>query len=197
MALEQTNQPIRLWKRIGTWMAATFFFSIEVLKSFLNFKEGDGLLTKGVKTADTAARLSVYVVIDYALWLISIAIFTAMKINGFALPWIFVALWVYDFVAAGAFIVWYEETGNDLSLGENIRRATDTIHTKSRLVGYATMVYVVGKAIVWSGPERFVTYFRKEIGTIPKVIAVLLALTAFQALFWTVLYGLGYGLVVE
>jgi hypothetical protein len=132
---------------------------------------------------------------DYGLSLLSAALVAAMKARGFSFAPTFVALWAFDLAAAGFFIVFYYRTGEDLSLGEDFRRAVDTVHEKSRLIGWVAMALVIGRAIFWTGPERVIIFFRKEIGTTFRVIVTLLILTALQAIIWTVLYGLGYELL--
>jgi hypothetical protein len=59
------------------------------------------------------------------------------------------------------------------------------------------MLVVVGQALFWTGPEKIVTFFRKEIGTIFRIILVLLFLTFVQSFIWTFLYGVGYDLIVK
>lgn len=172
-------------------------FVLEILKSFLNFKEEDNLLTKGIKTTDLAIRRVVYFAADYGLTVISVGIFATMKTLEFSFLGTFLALWSFDFVVAGSFIVFYEKTGKDLSLGEDFRRATDTIHKRSRLAGYGTMLSVIILAIVWTGPEKVITFFRKEIETIPRIIVVLLILTAMQSFIWTIIYGLGSDILAK
>lgn len=196
MALKQ-RETTRWTARVGTWIVATVLFAGEVLKSFLNFKKEDGLLAKGGKIFDATVRQATYVIVDYGLWGLSVGIFTTMKILGFPFQWIFAALWLYDFVVAGAFIVFYEKTGKDMSLGEDFRRATDTIYRKSRWVGYAAMAPIVIRGIFWNGPEKIITFFRKEIATVPRIVVVLLVLTAIQAFVWAILYDFGYGLVTD
>ncbi len=195
MALKSANQAIRWLQRIGSLVAVAVLFILDVLKSFFNIKTDDQSFVKGVKVADRAIRLPAYIAMDYGLWFVSVAIFTTMKTLGFSFPWIFAVLWAYDFVVAGAFVLFYEKTGKDLSLGEDFRRATDTIHGRSRWAGYMAMAPIVVRGIFWTGPEKIITFFRKEIGTTSLIIAVLLVLTAFQALLWAILYDLGYGLV--
>jgi|SRR3989344_1538244 len=197
MALKSANQPIRWLQRIGTWIKEAVFFILEVLKSFLNFKEVDGLLVKGRKVADLIVRRVLYFTVDYGLVFLSVAIVIAMKAFGFSFLWVFLALWVFDFAAAGFFVVIYEVTGKDLSLGEDLRRATDTIHRKSRIAGWLTVLFVIGQAVYWTGPEQIVIFFRKEIRTTSRVVATLFILTAIQAFIWTVLYWLGYDLVAK
>jgi len=193
MVLKQ-RKTTRWTARVGTWIGA---FVLETLKSFLNFKEEDGLLTKGKKTANLIIRRVVYFAADYGLAFVSAAIVIAMKALGFSFLLAFSALWIFDFAAAGTFVVFYEKTGKDLSLGEDFRRAVDTIHKKSRIAGWMTTLFIMAQAIYWTGPEQIVIFFRKEIGTIFRVVVVLLFLTAIQAVIWTVLYGFGYDLITR
>jgi len=196
MALKQRNTT-RLAARVGTWIAVAVSFLIEVLKSFLNIKKGDGFLKKGKKTIDLIIRRALYFVADYGLTVVSVSIFTAMKALEFPFLWTFVSLWAFDFVVAGAFIVVFEKTGKDLSLGVDFRRATDTINGRSRLAGFVTTVWIIFLSIVWTGPEKIITFFRKEIGTIHRLVMVLIALTVIQSFIWTILYGVGYSLVTK
>src|SRR3989344_5935575 len=114
MALKQ-RKTTRWIARVGTWIRAAVFFVAEVLESLLNFKKGDKLLTEAIKTADVTIRQGTYIAADYGLWFVSVGIFTTMKLLGFSFSWIFAAIWMYDFVAAGAFVLFYEKTGKDMS----------------------------------------------------------------------------------
>src|SRR3989344_3412972 len=106
--------------RVGTWFAAAVRFVLEVLGSFLGFKEGDDLSTKRKKAANLAIRRAAYFVADYYLVALSAAIVVVMKHHGFAFVWIFVVMWIFDFVTAGGFIVFYKKTGKELSLCEDL-----------------------------------------------------------------------------
>ena len=194
MALEQ-RKTTRWTARVGTWIRAAVWFVADILSSFLDLKEGDSSEEKKAKTISRALQRAVYEGADYGLVAVSILIVSSMKALGFSFTGAFAALWVFDFVVAGAFVAFYEKTGKDLSLGEDFRRAVDTIHGKSKLAGYLAMSLVMAQAIYWSGPEQIVIFFRKEIGTVSRVVTALAGLTAIQALIWTVLYGFGYHLV--
>lgn len=195
MALKR-RETTRRAARVGTWISTSISLIFEALKSFLDFKNEDKLLTKGKKTADLVARQITYLAVDNYLFGLSAAIFVAMKTLEFSFFWTFLTLWAFDFTVAAVFIVLYEKTGEDLSLGEDFRRAADTIRKKSQLANYAVLLFVIVKAIFWTGPEKIITFFRKEIGTIARVVVALFILTAIQAFIWTILYGFGYGLVI-
>jgi hypothetical protein len=205
MALKSANQPIRWKERIRTWIKAAVFFILEVLGSFLNFRKEDGLLTRGKKTANLIVRRVSYLIADYYLMLVAAGIVSTMKYLGFAFVWAFAALWVFGIVVAGSFILFYEKTGEDLSLGSDLRRAADTVHraisSKSRIAGLIAAVLVVLVqailVIAWTGPEKTILFFRKEIGTVQRILVVLIVLTAIQSLIWTPIYLFGYDLVVK
>lgn len=196
MALKQRNTT-RWIARVGTWIKAAIHFIAEVLESFLNFKEGDGLREKGVKTSDLVARRIVYFAVDYSITIVSVSIGVAMKVLGFSLLAMFGILWIFDFVVAGLFVAIYEMTEKDLSLGVDFRRAVDTMNKKSRPLALLTTLGITFLAIVWTGPEKIITFFRKEIGTIERLIAVLMVLTAIQAFLWAALYSFAYDLVAK
>lgn len=196
MALNQRNST-RWMARVGTWVLETGVLVLTALKAFLDFQEEDGLIEKGEKVASLAVRRLAYLFADYGLWVVSVAIFTTMKFYGFSFLVIFAAIWVFEFAAAGAFILVYEKMGIDLSLGEDFRRAKDAVSQQSRVAGVLVLVAVVALAIVWTGPEKVILFFRKELRTVTRVLAATVTLTIIQAFVWTVLYDLGYGLVVE
>jgi hypothetical protein len=193
MALNQRKTT--RWERVGTWMVEAGSLALAAVKAFLNFSEEDGLVAKGEKTASFAIRRSMYFLADYGLWGLSVAIFTTMKTFGFSLAAIFVTLWAFECLAAGAFVLFYEKTGIDFSLGEDFRRAKDAVRRRSRAAGYMVTLFVIALAVIWTGPEKIIIFFRKEIGSISRVILSICGLTAVQAFVWTVLYNLGYGLV--
>lgn len=196
MALEQRNTS-RVLARVGTWCKAAVFHVADVIQSLLNFREQDELRVKGAKTADFAIRRVLYLIADYWLWVLQASIALAMKTLGFSLWEMFLALWVYDFVAAGFFVVIYEVTGKDLSLGEDFRRAVDTIHGKSKVAGVLAATGVIILAVAWTGPEKVIMFARKEIYTIRELLVVLTVLTAAQSFMWAVLYSLAYDFTVQ
>jgi len=158
MALEQRNTT-RWTARVGTWIKAAVWSTAEVLSSFLDFREGDRLQEKSIKTVDLAARRIVYFAVDYGITVLSISIGVTMKALDFSLLSMFGVLWIFDFVVAGLFVVIYETTGKDLALGVDFRRAVDTMDKKSRILGFLTTLGIAFLAIVWTGPEKVITFF--------------------------------------
>lgn len=107
----------------------------------------------------------------------------------------FVVMWTINIVIAGGFLAIYVKIGHDVSLGEDLRRGVDAIHKKSWIVGRLSMLGVIIQAAVWSGPERIVIFFKKEIGSTFGMVIVMLFLTAIQTIVWMYVYRTGYDLV--
>lgn len=185
MALNTKNQPASL-------LARAWLLFIQTLESLLNIRKEDELLEKGKNAGGLVARFSTYVYLDSILALVTPAIVIAVKSYGMSFVWAFCGVWVYGFVVAWAFIKSFDATGVDLSVGTDLRRAQDTLHEGSRVVGILAMALLVLKWSFWTGPEQVVIFFRKELNTTFRVVIVLLVLSAIQSLFWSGLYSLGY-----
>jgi len=167
----------------------------EGMKAFADIKTGDSVGVGAGKVALIAAKRTVYVVADYWLAALCAAANIALKAMEVRLLYAFIAMWGINILIAGVFLAIYARTGHDISLGEDLRRASDAIHKKSRVAGYLAMLGVILQAAVWSGPEQVVIFFRKEIGGMPRMVAVMLILTVIQTGVWMYLYRTGYDAV--
>jgi len=196
MALKQ-RETTRWIARVGTWIKAAIRFVAEVLESLLNLKEKENLQTKGLKTVDLSVRWGTYLLVNNWITGAHLAIGASMRFAEFSLTEMFLALWAFDFIVAGTFVAIYEVTGKDLSVGKDFRRVADTINKESQIAGLAVMLINIFLAIVWNGPERTITFFRKEIGTIKRLVVVLVVLTATQAFLWATLYYYAFSWVIK
>lgn len=188
----EAEKIIRFSERIGTLVRKSASFVAGVIKALLNVQSGDGLATEGKKVVVFAVRRGVYFAADNYLVVLSAAIVAGMKYNNFSFETTFLAMWLFDVIVASAFLAFYAKTGTDLSLGEDLRRATDKVAEASRVAGYLATAGVIFWAIFWTGPEKIVIYFRKEIKTNFRSAIVLLVLTSIQAIIWVNIYGFGY-----
>jgi hypothetical protein len=164
----------------------------DVGSALFGIGEGDGSSEAAAKLAGFTARRIAYIIADYWLMGISAALVLGMKALDYEFLPIFFALWTFDFLVAAAFVIVWQRTGIDLSLGEDFRRAADVIHAKSRITGMLAFALVAVQATVWSGPEQVVIFFRREIGSRARTALVLVALTGMQAAFWAGAYAFGY-----
>jgi hypothetical protein len=167
----------------------------EGMKAFADIKTGDSVGVGAGKVALIAAKRTVYIVADYWLAALCAAANIALKTLEVRLLYAFIAMWGINILIAGVFLVIYARTGHDISLGEDLRRASDAIHKKSKFAGYLAMLGVILQAAVWSGPEQVVIFFRKEIGSMTRMVAVMLFLTVLQTGAWMYLYRTGYDAV--
>jgi len=161
-----------------------------VVRAFFDIHSDDTLISGTGKVAATAARRTVFVVMDYWVAILLAAMVAFMKYHGHDYWTIFLATWAYDFTAAAAFYLLQTKSGQDITLGEAFRRAADVIHAKNRLAGYLTFLLVSAKAIVWEGPEQIVIFFR--LTGAARVLISLVGLSLIQGLFGAWLYSTGY-----
>lgn len=138
---------------------------------------------------------SLMAIADYWLVALCAAINIALKALEVPLLYAFIGMWLIDIMIAGVFLAVYAKTGHDISLGEDLRRATDAMHKKSKIAGYLSMLSVIAQATFWSGPEQVVIFFRKEIGCMPRMVGGMVFLSAIQAAAWMYLYRTGYDLL--
>jgi hypothetical protein len=181
-------------KKIAAYIAAPLK---DISVAFFNIKEEENAAEKGKKVAGTVARRIAYAVADYWLVALSAVLIVAMKTLGYEFLYLFLAMWAFDIIVAATFVAIWQRTGNDLTLGEDYRRAADVIYQKSRIVGILSFLAVIVKASFWDGPEHIVIFFRKEIGTEARMALALVVLTAIQSILWTAVYSLGYESISE
>ncbi len=167
------------------------------LKAFAGIQADDSIAAGAGKVTLIAAKRTVYVLADYWLAALCAALNIALKALEIRLLYAFIAMWGFDILIAGVFLVIFARTGHDISLGEDLRRASDAIRKKSRLAGYLAIFGVIVQAAVWSGPEQVVIFFRKEIGSMPRMVTVMLFLTAIQTVVWMYLYRTGYDTISQ
>ena len=189
---EHANERNRTLKAMLGHLRKTGGILAEGMKAFADIKAGDSAGVGAGKVALIAAKRTVYLIADYWLAALCAALNIALKVMEVRLLYAAIAMWGINIFIAGVFLVIYAKTGHDISLGEDLRRASDAIHKKSRLAGYLAVIGVILQAAVWSGPEQVVIFFRKEIGGMPRMVAVMLFLTAVQTGVWMYLYRTGY-----
>ncbi len=164
----------------------------KVAKAFFDIRSDDNAVTSSIKVAAAAVKRTVYVIADYWLAILSAWIVGVMKYFEFGFWQIAAAIFAYDLIVAFSFLYLNEKTKQDITLAEGFRRAVDALHERSRIAGLSLFLLVMGRAAVWDGPEQVVIYFRKELRTMFRMAALLVAITSVQAFFWTWVYGLGY-----
>ena len=170
----------------GRW----FRLAKSVVCAFFDIRADETLITGTSKVAATAARRIAFVIMDYWVAILLAAMVALMKYRGHDYWSIFLATWAYDFLAAVTFYLVQKKSGQDITLGEALRRAADIIHSENRLAGYLTFLLVFIKAIVWEGPEQIVIFFRLDGAA--RILVALVVLSLIQGLFGAWLYSTGY-----
>jgi len=196
MAIVERNHS-RLAARVGSWFQRAWTTVVEISSALFNFEDGEYALSKKEKITEFGFKRARYFVLDALLTLGSLGVVVAMKEYGFTFFWIFIGVWAYDFLVAAGFIRKYQVSGEDLSLGEDYRRAVDAAKKRSKLLWLTGMLLANAQAVFWTGPEQIAAYYRKELGSFTRMYLALIPLSAVQALFWAVAYGAGYEIVVN
>lgn len=182
-------------KEIVRRCTPVYVFISGIVASFLNYEEGDDAQTRGKKVAKLIARRVAYLIADYWLAVLCGAMVAAMMVYHCSFLEIFIAVWIFDILCAGGFTVFYLKTGQDLSLGEDMRRAINAIHRTSRIAAYLSSALLIIWAAVWNGPEKVVAFWRKEVPSVHGMTLIIVLFSAPQALFWAAFYALSYDLV--
>ena len=184
-------------KAAKQWAAKIVAHLKDIVSAFFDLQEEESIEEKGKKVAVTTARRVAYAVADYWLAVLEMVLIVTMKAYGYEFLYIFLATWAFGVIVAGIFVVIWQRTGNDLTLGEDYRRAVDVIILQSRFAGMLSIGGVLIKASFWDGPEHIVIFFQKEIKTEARIALALLVLTVSQAILWTTIYSLGYDSISE
>lgn len=186
-----------IFKKIAAFIAAIVKTGANALKAFFEIGDGEGVVAGSKKVGMIAARRVIYIFADYWMAILSAGIIGAMKFGGYNFAQTFLVVWAYDFVVASMMLIASIKSGQDFTLGESFRRAVNVIHGAHKITGYAAIVFLNIKAVIWDGPEQIVMFFRKELRTVSRMIALLFFLTIIQGAFWTWMYSLGYDSVSQ
>lgn len=173
-----------------------FRIALNSIRAFFGIMAGDSIQIMARKILFTGSRRLTYFVLDYWLAAVTAAANIFLKASNVDLFVAFAAMWGLNIVISYAFVLVYERTGVDVSLGVDFRRAVDRIHTESKAAGIVAFLSVLAQAVFWSGPEQIVIFFEKELPGLKKWFA-LFALTAIQTVIWMYLWRTGYDVVVQ
>lgn len=150
------------------------------------------------KVAVTIAKRIFYSSLDYIFAGLSIWLVIAVKNHGLSYPAAVAAMWlIIDLPSAGIFVLIYEKTGRDMTLGRSCRRMANTILEHSKTAGAIVFMYEITLASFWSGPDYTVLFFRDELKTRVRLALGLITITGVHVFLWTAVYWLGHDNVME
>ncbi len=181
-------------------IAIVGFFAIivpGVISAFFGISKNKTLTENLKSVIFTLFNGVVYSISDYWLaWMLWGLVAILFK-SGLDYWNIVIWVWIYDMVAATAYIIidsWYNK---NITQSRSYRASIDETMTRSRVAGISYIIYVTVRAIVWDGPERIILIFRKELNSPIKRIGTLIGMTLIQALYGAKLYTLGTESVSE
>ena len=183
--------------KVAARVAAIRQLAKEVWSAFFFLQEEESLGESTKKVTLTVVKRISYLIADYWLAALSWSMVIAINALGYAFYWQFLAMWVFDIIVAGIFVLIFKTKGLDVTLAVNFRQAVDAVMQKSRLVGRIAVAMVIAKAIYWDGPEHIIIFFEKELRTNGRITLLLVVLTAIQAIIWTTICYLGFETLPE
>jgi len=169
----------------------------EASREFFQIFEDDSFEESAEVVRITMKQRAWFIMMDY--WAVFACIGVVALLNYLERSFLEVTIGtiIFDFVVAQAFMIYSLRTGQDITFGYGYRRAIDVIHRESKAVGYFGMVALSIKATIWDGPEQVPIFFKKELGGIGRMTALLVILAGFQGWFWAWLYSYGYESVMD
>lgn len=157
---------------------------------------GEGTLReKAALTRSLVLRWGAYALLDAGLMLLSLGLVAAFRALGLGFAPATAAMALFDLLLAGG--LWWVclRSGQDLTLGRAYRQSTDLLRGRSRLAGFAALLLLLVRGVVWDGPERVAEFLHRELaGRWALGAALLSVLAVLQALFWTAVYWGGFEL---
>lgn len=166
--------------------------------AFFDIRKGDASGKMTEKVAVIIAKRVFYSSLDYILAGLSIWLVIAVKNHGLSYPAAVAAMWlIIDLPSAGIFVMIYEKTGRDMTLGRSYRRMANTILEHSKTAGAIVFMYEITLASFWSGPDYTVLFFRDELRTRVRLALGLITITGVHAFLWAAVYWLGHDNVME
>lgn len=171
-----------------------FRIALNTIRAFLGVVPGDSFQVIVNKVVIVGSKRLTYFILDYWLAGLTGAANVFLKANDVELSIAVIAMWALNFLISYAFVMTYEKTGVDVSLGVELRRAVERIHSESRVAGFLALFGVLFQAVFWSGPEQIVIFFKKELPGWRKWCALLL-LTAIQTVIWMYIWRTGYEVI--
>lgn len=165
--------------------------------SYVSVDEGlsnKEIVKKGVATMVLVPSLRF---LDWLLVGASITLFSAFKFKGLNDLSIWLVLWILNMLLSGTVIFFNDRSKVDLTLMQTLRKAVNTLISKSRTIGYITEAVIVMRLLVWDGPDQLIIFLRNRLGSGPVILFCFVISSGFQMFIWATLYGYGYDGVAD
>jgi len=130
--------------------------------------------------------------LDWILVGASITLFSALKFKGLNDLSIWLVLWILNMLLSGAVVLFNDRIKVDLTLMQTLRKAVNTLISKSRTIGYIAEAVIVMRLLVWDGPDQLIIFLRDRLGSGPVILLCFVISSGFQMFLWATLYGYGY-----
>ncbi len=165
--------------------------------SFVSVEEGlsnEELIKKGAATVVLVPSLRF---LDWLLVGASMTLFSVLKYKGLNDYLIWIVLWMLNMFLSGAIILFNDRIKVDITLMQTLRKAVNAIINRSRPIGYIAEAIIVGRLLVWDGPDQLIIFFRDRLGTKLVIILCFVISSGVQMFIWSKIYGYGYNSILD
>jgi hypothetical protein len=144
------------------------------------------------KGALTAILVPAVYLMDWLLVGATVGIYAWLRHLGLGDVGIWLTLWAGNILLSGAVVLGGDRLGVDITLMETVRRLVDASLRRSWLIGTLVEAALVGRLLIWDGPDQFIIFFRRRLPWQWLRGAVFVAASGFQMYVWGKIYSLGY-----
>jgi hypothetical protein len=160
--------------------------------SYVTAEEGlsNGELIK--RGAATAILVPSFRLLDWALVGASMTLFPTLKYKGVSDLSIWLVLWILNMMLSGAVVMFNDRIKVDITLMQTLRKAVNALISKSRVIEHIAETLIVGRLLVWDGPDQLIIFFQDRLRSRPIILLCFISASAFQMCLWAKIYGYGY-----
>ncbi len=147
------------------------------------------LSRKGIATAIFVPSLYAT---EWFLVAVTAAIVTLLKHYGLTDTPIWLILWGLNLMVSGAVIVFGDRFKLDITLMQSLRKLSNAITKRTKVVGILIETCIVIRLLLWDGSAHLLIFFRERIPSNLLRVCLFVFASGFQMFVWAKLYILGY-----
>jgi hypothetical protein len=171
-------------QKMNSWQQKVLSY-VTVEKGLSN----EELVKKGAATVVLVPSLRF---LDWLLVGASMTLFSALKYKGLNDRLIWLILWMLNMFLSGAVVLFNDMIKVDITLMQTLRKAVNVIISRSRTIGYVTEAIIVGRLLVWDGPDQLIIFFRDRLRSKLVILLFFVISSGIQMFIWTKIYNYGY-----
>jgi hypothetical protein len=147
------------------------------------------LLEKG---ALTAILFPSFRFMDWLLVAATASIFSLFKYYGFTEYLIWIILWILNLLLSWAVVLFNDRIKVDVTMMQTLRKFINFLISKTKKIGYLLEVIILGRLLLWDGPDQLFIFFRDRIPSKLIRVCFFVSASGIQMFIWSMIYAFGY-----